>query len=64
MSEINTYYKTLNRAEKVIFRERLLKLLKINYMSFYNWINRNNVPKKYQKDYEKFKKNKHLYTID
>ena len=51
MYEIKTYYNTLERIEKILFKEKIMKHLGINYTTFYVWLSRNTIPKNYRDKY-------------
>jgi hypothetical protein len=43
--ELSKYYFNLSRVERILFKEKTMKVLNISYMTFHAWLTRNNIPK-------------------
>lgn len=48
---IKETYKNLNQVEKILFREKLIKELEIDYTTFYSYLARDRVPVKHLDKY-------------
>jgi|WetSurSiteA1Bulk_404760.scaffolds.fasta_scaffold204828_2 hypothetical protein len=48
---IKTDYNNLTRAKQPGFREKVIQTFEINYNTFYSWLTRDNIPKKFHEKY-------------
>lgn len=53
---IKNYYMNLARVNQPQFRQNLMNFFDINYNTFYSWISRDYVPKKFHDEYKEFLK--------
>jgi len=60
MSIYNDYH-SLGKHEKKAFQNEILEKLDIKIYTFWNWIMRDTVPKKYQERYDKILKDSNFH---
>jgi len=46
---LKEHYSKLSKIEKILFREKVIDELQVDYEAFYNWYNRDKIPRVYKK---------------